>query len=88
MLGSDEAMRFYPQSTWPAFYGLKTLDDLQTEKGKQLRADVDMLGLITPDDPPVWLGAGTATTHWRTEGTPTTARNTPRPSRNAATKSV
>ncbi len=59
VLGSDEAMRFYPQSTWPAFYGLKTLDELQTEKGQQLRADVDMLGLITRDDPPVWLGAGT-----------------------------
>jgi len=57
-LGSDEAMRFYPQSTWPGFYGLTTLDDLQTEKGKQLRADVDMLGLISKDDPPVWLGAG------------------------------
>ena len=58
VLGSEEAMKFYPQSTWPAFYGLKTLDELQTEKGKQLRADVDMLGLITKDDAPVWLGAG------------------------------
>ncbi|MBI3879229.1 MAG: hypothetical protein HY301_04095 [Verrucomicrobia bacterium] len=53
-----EAMRFYPESTWPAFYGLKTADELQTEKGKQLRADVDMLGLISADDPPVWLGSG------------------------------
>lgn len=58
VLGSDEAMRFYPQSTWPGFYGLKTLDELHSEKGKQLRADVDMLGLISKDDPPVWLGAG------------------------------
>jgi acetyl esterase/lipase len=58
ILGSEEAMRFYPQSTWPAFYGLKTLDDLQTETGKKIRADMDMLGLISKDDPPVWLGAG------------------------------
>jgi acetyl esterase len=58
VLGSDEAMRFYPQSTWPAFYGLSTLDELHGERGKELRADVDMLGLITRDDPPVWLGAG------------------------------
>jgi len=58
VLGSKEAMRFYPESTWPAFYGLKTPDELQSEKGKQLRADVDMLGLISKDDPPVWLGAG------------------------------
>jgi acetyl esterase/lipase len=57
VLGSDEAMRFYPQSTWPGFYGLEKLDDLQSDRGKQLRADVDMLGLITADDPPVWLGA-------------------------------
>lgn len=58
VLGSAEAMRFYPQATWPAFYGLKTLDDLQTDEGRKLRADVDMLGLVSKDDPPVWLGAG------------------------------
>ncbi|HEX4148616.1 MAG TPA: alpha/beta hydrolase fold domain-containing protein, partial [Pirellulales bacterium] len=58
VLGSEEALRFYPQSTWPAFYGLETVDDLQSEKGKKLRADADMLGMITADDPPVCLGAG------------------------------
>ena len=57
VLGSDEAMRFYPQETWPAFYGLTTLDEVHGPRGKELRADVDMLGLITRDDPPVWLGA-------------------------------
>jgi acetyl esterase/lipase len=57
VLGSDEAMRFYPEATWPLFYGLATLDELQSPRGKQLRADVDMLGLISADDPPVWLGA-------------------------------
>ena len=57
VLGSDEAMQFYPQATWPAFYGLSSLDELQTDRGKQLRADVDMLALISKDDPPVWLGA-------------------------------
>jgi acetyl esterase len=57
VLGSDEAMRFYPQATWPAFYGLTTLEEVQGPRGKELRADVDMLGLITADDPPVWLGA-------------------------------
>jgi hypothetical protein len=57
VLGSEEAMRFYPQDTWAEFYGLKTLDEVYGEKGKQLRADVDMLGMITKDDPPVWLGA-------------------------------
>jgi acetyl esterase/lipase len=57
VLGSDEAMRFYPEETWPAFYGLSTLDDVRGPRGKELRADVDMLGLISADDPPVWLGA-------------------------------
>jgi acetyl esterase/lipase len=57
VLGSDEAMRFYPQDTWPAFYGLSTLEEVRGPRGKELRADVDMLGLITVDDPPVWLGA-------------------------------
>jgi acetyl esterase/lipase len=57
VLGSDEAMRFYPEATWPAFYGLSTLEEVRGPRGKELRADVDMLGLITSDDPPVWLGA-------------------------------
>jgi acetyl esterase len=57
VLGSDEAMRFYPQDTWPAFYGLSTLDEVRGPRGQELRADVDMLGLISADDPPVWLGA-------------------------------
>jgi acetyl esterase/lipase len=57
VLGSDEAMRFYPQETWPAFYGLETFDELNGARGKELRADVDMLALITKDDCPVWLGA-------------------------------
>ncbi len=57
VLGSDEAMRFYPQATWPAFYGLQSIEELESDKGKSLRADVDMLGQISKDDPPVWLGA-------------------------------
>lgn len=48
--------RYYPVSTWPALYGLKTIDELQSEQGIKLRADVDMLGLISTDDPPVWMG--------------------------------
>src|SRR5437763_731064 len=57
VLGSDEAMRFYPEAPWPAFYGLTSLEEVHGPPGKELRADVDMLGLITNDDPPVWLGA-------------------------------
>ena len=57
ILGSDEAMRFYPEATWPLFYGLTTQEELKTPSGQQLRADMDMLGLISQGDPPVWLGA-------------------------------
>jgi len=38
-----------------AFYGLKEGEDLESPKAKQIRADVDMLGLLTKGDPPVYL---------------------------------
>lgn len=44
-----------PEETWPAFYGLKTLDELNSPIGLKWRADCDMHGLITKDDPPVFL---------------------------------
>ena len=43
-----------------SFYGLATYSETETEKGKQVRADVDMRGLITKDDPPVFLFSGQA----------------------------
>ncbi|MBI1356805.1 MAG: alpha/beta hydrolase fold domain-containing protein [Acidobacteria bacterium] len=39
----------------PAFYGLPSWDAVLGPQGRTVRADVDMRGLITPDDPPVWL---------------------------------
>jgi len=36
-------------------YGLASVDELYTEKGRKIRADVDMRGLLSPDDPPVYL---------------------------------
>ncbi len=47
------AEKFYPND--PTFYGLASYDEVETEKGRQIRADVDMRGLITKDDPPVFL---------------------------------
>lgn len=49
------AENFYSENTGVAFYGLATVDEAETEKGKRIRADVDMRGLITKDDPPVFL---------------------------------
>jgi acetyl esterase/lipase len=53
-----EAMRFYPREEWAAFYGLKKPEDLESPEGKRIRADVDMRGLLTKDDPPVFLTTG------------------------------
>ena len=47
------ADKFYPRDV--AFYGLEKYDDLETEEGQRILADVDMRGLITRDDPPVFL---------------------------------
>jgi hypothetical protein len=39
------------------FYGLKDPDDLYSPKGKAIRADVDMLGLLSKDDCPVFVSS-------------------------------
>lgn len=39
----------------PAFYGAKTDAELDEPKFKAIQADVDMLSLLSPDDPPVFL---------------------------------
>lgn len=45
--------KFHPAD--PSFFGFKSVDEYDTEKGKRIRADVDMRGLISPDDAPVFL---------------------------------
>ncbi len=37
------------------FYKLPKAEDLRTEKGKRILADVDMLGMLSPGDPPMLL---------------------------------
>ena len=50
-----------PMSAWEkpgeeaAFYGFKDASDFETERGRAILADVDMLGLISQDDPPVFM---------------------------------
>ncbi|HTM49125.1 MAG TPA: alpha/beta hydrolase [Bryobacteraceae bacterium] len=39
------------------FYGFKSPAELTTPAGKRIRADVDMLGLISKDDPPVYVAS-------------------------------
>ena len=44
-------------SNRPAFYGLKTDQEMQGSVGQKLRAECDMRGLISRDDPPVFLNS-------------------------------
>lgn len=53
----DAAERFYRREDAPKFYGVRTLEQLNAPEGLKIRADVDMLGLITKDDAPVYLAA-------------------------------
>ncbi|MEY2880292.1 MAG: hypothetical protein RLZZ15_2672 [Verrucomicrobiota bacterium] len=55
VLGADIAAKFGEGTNAPAFYGFKTDADLQSAAGRKIRADCDMHGLITRDDPPVFL---------------------------------
>ena len=48
------------ESAAPGFYGLKTMEELRSPAGVKIRADVDMLGMITKDDPPVFLTASSS----------------------------
>lgn len=57
VLGSDEVLKYFSEEEAPKFYGLKTMAELNSDEGKRLRADADMLGLISKDDPPVLLSA-------------------------------
>ncbi len=36
-------------------YGLQSLDELDTKKGKAIRKERDMLGWMSADDPPLWM---------------------------------
>lgn len=61
-------LQFADEKDWPAFYGLKTKEDLYSPEGRRIRADVDMLGLISKEDPPVYLAASSAHDGLRNRG--------------------
>ena len=41
-----------------AFYGLKNAEQLEGPEGMAIRADLDMLGLMSKDDPPLYVSNG------------------------------
>lgn len=58
-LFGEEVCRRYaePGESWAAFYGLKSDEDLNGPLGQKIRHDCDMRGLVTRDDPPVFLSS-------------------------------
>lgn len=55
VFGAETVERFGGRYRLPENYGFKTQDELLSPAGQKVRADVDMLGLISKDDPPVFL---------------------------------
>lgn len=55
VLGEEVTDKFGDENDILAFYGLKTPQELRGMTGAKLRADCDLLGLMSPDDPPVFL---------------------------------
>ena len=55
VLGAENGRFGDPEAMWPAFYGLKSVEELQGPMGQKWCADCDMRGLITKDDPPIFL---------------------------------
>jgi len=57
VFGADAVRRFGGRYVSPELIGLKTREELESPAGRKLRADCDMLGLISKDDPPVFISA-------------------------------
>jgi hypothetical protein len=55
VLGVESGKYGDPEELWPAFYGMKTLEEFRSAAGQKICADCDMCGLISKDDPPVFL---------------------------------
>jgi len=57
-LFGEAVRRFQGAEDLPGFYGLKTDAELRGPIGQKIRADCDMRGLISKEDPPVFLNTG------------------------------
>ena len=56
--GEETRLRFGGFYNSPTIYGLKTDEELRGPAGRRLRAECDFYGMISADDPPVFLGCG------------------------------
>ncbi len=57
VFGADAMRRFGGRYLSPELIGLNTREEMESSEGRKLRADCDMLGLISKDDPPVFISA-------------------------------
>ena len=54
--GAPEATAREPEIL--AFYGVKSMEELESSKGKAIRKERDMLAWMSSDDPPLWMNNG------------------------------
>ena len=59
--GEDNRQKFGGIYNSPGIYGLATPEELDGPEGRQRRAACDFYAMISPDDPPVYLGSGLPT---------------------------
>lgn len=57
VFGAEVIDRFASEYQNPRLWGFATIEDLHTAAGQKVRADCDIIALITRDDPPVFLVA-------------------------------
>jgi len=57
VFGADAIERFGGRYRDPRNYGLATVEEQNSAEGQKIRADCDMLGLVTKDDPPVFINS-------------------------------
>lgn len=55
LLGAESVRTFGARYDTPLFYGLKSDESFQSAAAQKIRADCDMLALISKDDPPVFI---------------------------------
>lgn len=56
--GEDNRQKFGGIYNSPGIYGLATLEELDGPEGRRRRSACDFYAMISPDDPPVYLGSG------------------------------
>lgn len=55
IFGAEPVQRFGGRYNSPGIYGLATMNDLRTPAGEKIRADVDMLSLLSKDTAPIFI---------------------------------